>query len=113
MKAWHVRDEARGNDFATIVFAETRGKAHALAMRTDACEDAEWIDVRVTRMPSCDSAYRGIWELDWFNEADRLVLVRDANFVCSYEYDYADCDCDQCPATEYCYRYESMHEEDE
>ena len=79
----------------------------------DACEDAEWIDVRVIRAPALDGAYRGLWEMDWFNAEDRVALVRDANFVCSYEMDYADCDCDQCPATEFCGRYESMHEDGE
>lgn len=113
MKAWHVSDNKSGTDYATIVFAETRGQAHTLAMSTDACEGAEWIDVRVIRAPALDGAYRGLWEMDWFNAEDRVALVRDANFVCSYEMDYADCDCDQCPATEFCNRYESMHEDGE
>lgn len=50
MKAWFVRDEQAYTDFATIVFAETRGKAHSIAMHTDACEDAEWNDVSVRRV---------------------------------------------------------------
>lgn len=49
MKAWFVRDEQAYADFATIVFAETRGKAHSIAMHTDACEDAEWNDCSVCK----------------------------------------------------------------
>lgn len=112
MKAWHVRDEMRDEDYATVVFSKTRGQAHALAMMTDACEDAEWVNISVRRAPTLDKEYRGRWEMDWFDPEDRLALVREANFVCSYEMEYADCACDDCPATEFCGRYESMHEKD-
>ena len=111
IKAWFVRNEKSETDFATVVFAETRGKAHSLAMRTEACEDAEWVNIYVRRVPTLDKEYRGRWEMDWFNVEDRIALVRDANFVCTYEMDDADCDCEDCPATEWCDRYERMHEE--
>lgn len=32
MKAWHVSDDKSETDYATIVFAETRGQAHTLAI---------------------------------------------------------------------------------
>lgn len=44
MKAWLVseKDEFR----ATVVFAETRGKARALARATNACEDVDFCDIK-------------------------------------------------------------------
>ena len=44
MKAWRVRKE--GRFWATVVFAETRGKARAIARHTDACEDCDFCDMR-------------------------------------------------------------------
>ena len=112
MKAWLVRDESRDDDIATVVFAETRGEAHSLAMSTDACEGSRWVDVSVRRAPMLDAESRKQSEMDWYDPEDRVALVQYANFTCSYEMDYADCPCDTCPATQYCGRYESMHEED-
>ena len=44
MKAWLVREK---DEFcAEVVFAETRGKARALAKRADCCEDAKFTDKR-------------------------------------------------------------------
>lgn len=110
MKAWTVYNKL--DDYVTVVFAETRGKAHALAMITDACEGADWCSVVVRRAHVLDKEYRGRWEMDWYNAEDRIALVRDSNFSCSYEMDYIDCQCYECPAKEYCSRYESMLEEE-
>lgn len=42
MKAWLAREK---DEFcATVVFAETRGKAKALALYTEACEDQEYME---------------------------------------------------------------------
>ena len=60
MKAWLVREK---DEFcATVVFAETRGKARALAKYTDACEDCDFIDIEVRRVPQMDKYYK---ELFW------------------------------------------------
>lgn len=68
MKAWKVYDETAYEAGSTVVFAETRGKAHALAMHMDCYEDAEWNDVRVTRRPAMDYMYQpGKVEMDWDN----------------------------------------------
>lgn len=100
MKAWLVRqkDEFR----ATVVFAETRGRARALALLTDACEDADWLDIDVYRRPNLDKYYvEGKREMDWFNKNDRIALVKDGGFVCD-----PDCwemeDCEVCSARDYC-----------
>ena len=55
MKAWLVREK---DEFAaTVVFAETRGKARALAMSTEACEDANFTDIEVHRKSQMDKYY--------------------------------------------------------
>lgn len=104
MKAWLVRKE--GEFCATVVFAETRGKARALATHTEACEDVDFIDIEVRRKPQMDKYYEdGKKEMDWFNSKDRIALVKDANFVCDADYLQWE-DCDTCSAKEYCDRYQ-------
>lgn len=106
MKAWLVRE--RDGEGATIVFAETRGKARALAMHTEACEDAEFVDVEVIRRPQMDKYYtEGKMEMDWLNSKDRIALVKDCGFVCDYDY-WEHEDCEACPAKEYCDRYADL-----
>jgi hypothetical protein len=110
MKAWLAKDtnECR----ATVVFAETRGKARALAMCTDACEDVDFVDIEVCRKPQMDKYYtEGKMEMDWNNSKDRIALVKDCDFVCDYEYWERE-DCDTCPAKEYCDRYQECLEEE-
>ena len=56
MKAWLVREK---DEFcAEVIFAETRGKARALAKYTDACEDVDFINIEVHRQPQCDKYYK-------------------------------------------------------
>lgn len=108
MKAWLVREK---DEFgATVVFAETRGKARALAMSTETCEDANFTDIEVRRKPQMDKYYKdGKKEMDWFNSKDRIALVKDCGFVCDRDYWERE-DCDACPAKEYCDRYKDYME---
>ena len=103
MKAWLVREKDKF--CATVVFAETRGKAKSLALATDCCEDADFCDIEVRREPQLDKYYvDGKKEMDWENPKDRIALVKECGFVCSHDYwMYEDCDC--CSAKEYCYHY--------
>lgn len=103
MKAYIVQ----GTEYSTVVFAETPGKARALAQKTDACEDLEFIDIRATRMPALDRCYRGRDEIDWSDPDDRVAMVKHADFQCSYEIDHPECE--PCPAKEWCDRYESIN----
>jgi hypothetical protein len=111
MKAWLVRKE---DEFcATIVFAETRGKARALAMHTEVCEDVEFTDIEVRRKPQMDKYYKeGKTEMDWFNSKDRIALVKDANFVCDIDYLQWE-DCKSCSAKDYCDRYQDHLESED
>lgn len=90
MKAWIVR--RRDGDYATVVFAETRGKARALAQTTDCCEDEEFTNVSAKRFREADSHYRGRSEMDWYDPQDRLFLVK-AGWHCEYTdlFECADC----------------------
>lgn len=109
MKAWLVRNEI--HCCATVVFAETRGKARALALHTDTCEDCDFIDIPVYRLPKADKYYKdGKWELDWFNSKDRVIFVKELGFSC---YDVDLIVCENCSAKEYCDTYKDEKEWEE
>lgn len=108
MKAYIVRDEKREEDYCTVVFGDTRGKAIQAALRTDACEDGKFTDIRAVRVPELDSYYRGVSEMDWYNEKDRFGMVRYAGMRCSDEVIISKCDCESCIAKVFCSRYEDM-----
>lgn len=109
MKAWFVSE--KDADCATVVFAETRGKARALAMHTDACEDAQFTDIEVYRRPHMDKYYReGKTEMDWENPKDRIALVKECGFRCEYVEPFW---CDTCSAKQYCSLYEEYEDERE
>lgn len=111
LKAYIVADR-RYWDGSTVVFAETAGKAKALARFTDACEDIDFVDVSARRAPALDKAYRGVWEMDWWNDQDRIAMVRDANFQCDLsELSAEDLYCSVCPAKEWCQLYADLEEE--
>ena len=92
MKAWLVRE--RDEFCATVVFAETRGKARSLAMHTEVCEDASFLDIEVYRKPDLDKYY----------VEDRIALVKDGGFYCDKDY-WEPEDCENCPAKEWCELY--------
>ena len=112
MKAYLVRDEKRDEDYCAVVFGETRGKAIQAALRTDACEDGEWTDIRATRVPELDSYYRGREEMDWLDDSDRVGMVRYAGMRCSDEMNISECGCEDCPAKDFCSRYQDREDEE-
>ena len=109
MKAWFVGNR-KESLAATIVFAETRGKARSVAMHTDTCADVDFCDIDVVRKRHMDKYYtEGKKEMDWYNVKDRIAMVKDCGFHCLYEYvDIADCE--ECPANEYCDVYKDYNE---
>lgn len=76
MKAWKAEDK-RDGFYSTVVFAETRGQAKSAAKATDCCEDADWTDIRVTRAPELDGEYRGHTEMEWYDDQDRIALIKN------------------------------------
>ena len=104
MKAYRVEERNGVYDFATVVFAETRNKAKAIAVNTDCLEGVEYTDISATRIPALDRFYRGKKEMDWYDDEDKIAMVRYGNFTCSYEFDTEDCE--TCSAKQWCERCE-------
>lgn len=101
MKAYRVYDV--NGDVATIVFAENAGKAKSIASLSEYFFDSSWTDLRVKREPDADRLYKGKPEIDWDDQEQRKILVRDMGWRClepSWE-------CDICEAKEFC----SWHQE--
>ena len=106
MKAYIIQDLKGYADYSTVVFAETSGKAKAIAIKTDAFNDYEFTEISARRVPALDKYYHGLDEMDWFDPDDRVALVKEANFFCSYEDDIEDLRCEDCPAKKWCERCE-------
>ena len=104
MKAWLARDKYEFG--CTGVFAETRGKARSLAMKTETCQDSDFCNIEISRRPQMDKYYTdGKKEMDWYNSKDRIALVRDCGFVCDEDYLERE-DCPLCPAKDHCDNYQ-------
>lgn len=101
MKAYKAWDNSSIESYSTIVFAENSREAKKVAFTCDVCEDADYIQVRVKRLPEADKLYKGKPEIDWWDEETRLTLVKEFFWTCddiSYE-------CDACVAKEYCEKW--------
>ena len=102
MKAWRVDD--RNAEYGTvIVFAPTRGKAIAIALRNDdTFEDCEWTELRAYRFPEYDKYYDGSEIVDfWYSDEHRVRLVRDFGWSCVEQIESY---CEECPAKQWCFR---------
>lgn len=112
MKAWSVSDRDCNLGFSVVIFAETRGKAIRYAL--DYCDGAfdwcTWTDMRAIRKPALDRFYDERCEMDWYNMADRVAMVRYAGFVCSQD-SYDSNECERCGAREWCDTYASMRDD--
>ena len=98
MKAYKISDLKGYADYSTVVFAETSGKAKAIAITTDAFNDYEFTEISARRVPKLDKYYRvGKKEMDWYDDADRIALVKEGKFHC-----FEVSECPSCPAREYC-----------
>lgn len=98
MKAWLAKETV--NFRATVVFAETRGKAKSAALITDCCEGANFCDIEVRRVPQMDKYYvEGKTKMDWSVPKDRVALVKECSFCCRHP--IAE-DCKGCSAKEFC-----------
>lgn len=104
MKAYIVSDN--NSETFAVVYAQTAGGAKARARRWSdmGLDEYEWTDIRAHRCPILDEHYNGRDTLDWCDMEDRILMVRYADFYCSYEID--DPDCEDCEAKEWCERYE-------
>lgn len=110
MKAYIVREK---DEFAAaVVFAETPGKAKTLALRTDACEGSDFLNIEVRRIKEADKYYKpGKQELDWFNQEDRIAMVKDCGLTCIPDAHCAE-ECAACPAKDFCDDFIDMDAEE-
>lgn len=74
MKAYIAWDNASVETYSTIVFAVNSKEAKKIAFCCDVCEDADYIQVRVKRLPEADKLHKG--------ERDNVAL---ALFHAGYE----------------------------
>ena len=109
MKAYIISTDY--GDFSTVVFAENRNKAKSVGMHTDACMDADYVDIRARRCPALDKYYNNRIEMDWMDDNDRIAMVKDGNFVCDYDTYYDSDECPTCPARAWCDRYNDLENE--
>lgn len=107
MKAWLIREN--DTEGCEVVFAETRGKAKSIALGTDTFSECDFCNLEVRRVANIDKYYtNGKRRMDWSNQQDRLVLVK--------EYDFSCCDdcfgefCEDCLSKDYCCRYDEYVE---
>lgn len=102
MKAWLVREKDEFS--ATIIFAETRGKAKSLALGTECLENADFCNVEAYRVPQMDKYYKeGKTEMDWLDPKDRVAMVKECDLTC----EYIDLnECKTCAAREICSQWE-------
>ena len=110
-KAYSITDRNCDSGHSIVVFAKTRGKALAYAAWTDDFCDYGFIGLKAHRVKELDRFYRGKPEMNWHDQEDRISMVRYAGFQCSYEIDNESLKCEDCPAKEWCGRYESIHDE--
>ena len=104
MKAYEARNKWGYRDYATVVFAESAGKARAIALYTEACEGCDFTDIEVFRVQLLDKYYQeGKVEMDWTDAKDRIALVKYCGFYCSME--VINPDCENCSAKKWCDRY--------
>ena len=103
MKAYAVRtDYSEGSG---IVFAESHNQAKVLALCTDACEDAQYIDIRAKRIPELDGMENcEPKDNPWLNEDVRMILVKEYGWGCVEPGVYEDCN--KCCAKQYCHWHE-------
>ncbi len=98
MKAYKAWDKYNYEGYSTVVFAENATKAKAIALYSESCEGACYVDIRVHRLPEMDKHYRGLNEIDWYNPEDRRALVA----LGWYCLDPESWECEGCPANDIC-----------
>lgn len=108
MKAYKAWDEKASDPCSTIVFAENIKEAKRIAMATDTCEEANFIDIRVKRFKEADCLYKSSSEINWYDKETRIALVRDFGWRC-YDTSF---ECESCEARQYCSWFEEERREE-
>lgn len=88
------------------------GKAKYIAQQwIDIFEDYNFTEIQCYRREDADCLYNGKDYLDWLDENDRLILVKELGFSCMEDY-YDGDECVHCSAKEYCRLYSENAEEE-
>ena len=107
MKAY-IASDRNGDGCVMVCFAESAGKARAYAAGHEDFDEYKFTDIRVRRVKALDRCYRGRRQMDWGNMDDRVMMAKEANMFCGYEYDRPLCD--SCDAKDWCSRWWWEHE---
>lgn len=108
MKAYTASDRNGDTGYSIVIFAETAGQAKAYAANSYEFDEYDFTDIRVNRCKALDGFYRGNREMDWLDDSDRIAMVRYANFECNSEVWHPECENGECPAQQWCGRWERM-----
>ena len=108
MKAWNVTDQNCETGINYIVFAETRGGAIQKALHHDDGTFGwySFTELRAHRRPQLDTYWHGRDFMDWCNDEDRVAMVKLDGFACSDECYMTYEECLECPAHEWCRKFE-------
>ena len=108
MKAYQIEDREGYAEYSCVIFAECRGKAISLALGTDEFPQSDWdfTQLKARRIPSLDKYYRkGHWYMDWYNNEDKIALVKEAGYQCDDD-SFDPVGCSKCCAKDFCSKYE-------
>lgn len=105
MKAWKAETEY--GEYSLVVFAETRGKARAIAAGCEEFEDDKFTDIEIRRYPAMDCMYKGASVADWDDPKTRRYLVKELGWRCAERF---ISECEICPAKDVCPSWEGENE---
>lgn len=108
VKAYKAWDNRSVEPCSTVVFAKNVLEAKRIAIRSETCEDADYINIRVQRFPQMDKYFRGEPEVDWYDMEAREALVA-LGWMCLETSE----ECDACQARAFCGRWEGENEDNE
>lgn len=105
MKAYMVQTD--WTEQCDIVFAETANKAKSAALGRGICEDVDYIDIHVKRLPEIDKFYKGVQydEYFWRDLEVRKILIEKYGWYCLYPFH------EECERCQLCEEYEQIKEE--
>ena len=108
-KAWSFYEEEEG--IVEVVFADTRTKARTYLKELDTFDNYRYIDISPRRKKSLDYLdHEDGYVMDWNKEDDRIAMVKDIGFYCSFP-DKEECK--ECCAKQWCSAYEEESNEQE
>ena len=80
------------------------------AAQSEEFDEYDFTDIRVNRRRGLDRFYKGKRKMDWMDDEDRVAMVRYADNECSGEVWHPECEHGECPAQQWCGRYERMRD---